>query len=134
MGSPPDELAVPGYPDNRVAPTPCPVRDARDAATSLDREGFVLAQHRSAFADERDKTILARDYHHEMAEFLKDYLGAAVVLLAMCWLGSLLAVLGAWLALPARWAVPLIALLLLIPVLFHGFGLQLRILLAGLMG
>ena len=74
-----DELAVPGYPDNRVAPTRCTIRDARAADARLDREGFTLVRHRSAFALERDKHRLAREYHAEMAEFLTDYLGAAVV-------------------------------------------------------
>lgn len=74
-----DEVAVPGYPDNRVQPTRCLIADARAAATSLDRQGFVVARHKSAFADERDKTKLARDYHREMAGFLKDYLGASFV-------------------------------------------------------
>lgn len=74
-----DEVAVPGYPDNRVAPTPCRIHDARAAGTALDREGFVLERHRSAFAGERSKATLARDYHAEMAAFLKDYLGAAEV-------------------------------------------------------
>jgi hypothetical protein len=74
-----DELAVPGYPDNRVVPTRCPIHDARAQRTSLDAEGFVLERHRSAFAGERDKQSLARDYHAEMAAFLRDYLGAAAV-------------------------------------------------------
>jgi hypothetical protein len=74
-----DEVAVPGYSDNRVVPTPCTIRDARAAGTSLDHEGFVLERHTSAFADERDKRTLAQDYHAEMAGFLKDYLGADLV-------------------------------------------------------
>jgi hypothetical protein len=74
-----DEVAVPGYPDNRVVPTRCTIRDARAAGTSLDREGFVLERHRSASAGERDRRTLAHDYHAEMAAFLEDYLGASAV-------------------------------------------------------
>jgi hypothetical protein len=74
-----DEVAVPGYPDNRVAPTPCVIRDARGVRASLDREGFVLERHRSAFTDVRSKQTLAHEYHAEMAAFLQDYLGADVV-------------------------------------------------------
>jgi len=78
--SQPGDLAVPGYPDNRIVRIPCVIRDARAAGTSLDRQGFELAYHRSSHAGERDKATLARDYHEEMAEFLKEYLGASTVL------------------------------------------------------
>lgn len=76
----PGDLAVPGYPDNRVALVPCAIRDARAASTSLDREGFELVRHESTHVGERDKGKLARDYHGEMAGFLKEYLGASTVL------------------------------------------------------
>ena len=46
----------------------------------VDAEGFTLVRHRSAYAGERDKANLARDYHAEMTLFLKDYLGASTVL------------------------------------------------------
>src|SRR5438552_4170222 len=35
---------------------------------SLDREGFVLASHKSAVAGSRDLELLGRDYHAEMVE------------------------------------------------------------------
>jgi len=73
------EIGVPGYPDNRVMPTTCAIRNARLANTSMDREGFELATHRSAFVLERDRSVLAQDYHAEMAAFLKEYLGASAV-------------------------------------------------------
>ena len=74
------DVAVPGYPDNRVVPTRCAIRDARDAGTSLEREGFELVQHRSAHVGERDKAKLAQDYHAEMAGFLQDDFGASTVI------------------------------------------------------
>lgn len=76
----PGDLAVPGYPDNRIVQMPCAIRDARKVDASLDREGFQLARHNSAYLGERDKSTLARDYHKEMAIFLKEYLGASTVL------------------------------------------------------
>lgn len=74
------DLAVPGYPDNWVVPTACAIHDARAAGCTLEAEGFELIRHRSAHAGERDKAVLARDYHAEMAAFLREYLGASVVL------------------------------------------------------
>ena len=76
----PGDVAVPGYPDNRIVQVPCTIHDARLHDASLDREGFTLVRHASAYADERDKGTLARDYHEEIAKFLKEYLGASTVL------------------------------------------------------
>jgi hypothetical protein len=74
------ELAVPGYPDNRVLPVLREIADARAGpAMSLDEQGFTLARHESAFARERDLEVLRRGYHDEMAAFLTDYLDAALV-------------------------------------------------------
>ena len=78
--SAPGDIGVPGYPDNRVVPVACTIRNARLAGTSINKEGFELATHRSAFTPERDRSVLARGYHAEMAAFLTDYLGASVVL------------------------------------------------------
>src|SRR5882757_3643116 len=47
---------------------------------SLDREGFVLASHKSAVAGSRDLELLGRDYHAEMVEFVKALTGARDVL------------------------------------------------------
>ena len=74
------ETAVPGYPDNRVMPLLSTIEDAREnPAISLDEEGFTLARHQTAFADERDLEVLRRGYHDEMAAFLTDYLDATLV-------------------------------------------------------
>ena len=75
----PDEVAVPGYPDNRVIPIPTEIRDARDFQPSLEREGFTLARHVSAFAGDRDKAVLTAGYYGEVRDFLKAHLGAAYV-------------------------------------------------------
>jgi hypothetical protein len=58
------------------------IRDARAVQQnlSLDREGFVLAQHRSAVAGSHDLALLGRDYHAEMQEMLKSLTGARAVL------------------------------------------------------
>jgi len=58
------------------------IRDARgiQERLSLDREGFVLREHRSAVAESRDLTVLTRDYHAEMVPFLKTLTGARDVL------------------------------------------------------
>ena len=76
----PGDLAVPGYPDNRIVQVPCAIYDARRHAPSLHREGFELVRHGSAHVGQRDKAALARDYHAEMAGFLKQHLGASTVL------------------------------------------------------
>jgi hypothetical protein len=76
----PDEIAVPGYPDNRVTPVLCAIEDARDDLTiSLDQQGFTLVRHETAFAGERDLEVLRAGYHDEMATFLTDYLEASLV-------------------------------------------------------
>jgi hypothetical protein len=58
------------------------IRDARAVQQnlSLDREGFVLAEHRSAVAGSHDLELLGRDYHAEMQEMLKSLTGARAVL------------------------------------------------------
>jgi hypothetical protein len=66
----------------RFEPHTVLVRDARDVQDrlSLGREGFVLADHRSAVARSRDLELLGRDYHAEMQEMLKDLTSARDVL------------------------------------------------------
>jgi len=58
------------------------IRDARviEDRLSFDREGFMLAEHRSAVAGSRDLQLLGRDYHAEMAALLKTLAGARDVL------------------------------------------------------
>jgi hypothetical protein len=58
------------------------VEDARRSPepVSLDRQGFALARHRSAVATSRDVEVLMRDYHAEMAAFVRDVVGARDVL------------------------------------------------------
>ena len=65
----------------RFEPHEVQVRDARDLERlSLEREGFVLAEHDSAVAGSRDLEVLGRDYHAEMCEMLKALTGARDVL------------------------------------------------------
>src|SRR5262245_397423 len=66
----------------RFEPHTVLVRDAREIQDrlSLEREGFVLASHRSAVAGSRDLDVLGRDYHIEMQQMLKDFTGARDVL------------------------------------------------------
>jgi len=65
----------------RFEPHEVQVRDARDLdGLSLEREGFVLAEHDSAVAGSRDLEVLGRDYHAEMCEMLKALTGARDVL------------------------------------------------------
>ena len=66
----------------RFAPHTVEVRDARaiEDRLSLEREGFVLAEHRSSVAGSRDLELLGRDYHAEMQHMLKGFTGARDVL------------------------------------------------------
>jgi hypothetical protein len=66
----------------QFAPHSVPIRDARaiEDRLSLDREGFVAVEHRSAVAGSRDLALLSRDYHAEMALLIKDMTGARDVL------------------------------------------------------
>jgi hypothetical protein len=61
-------------------PVRCRIGDARRSDTpSLDRHGFTLIKHETAFADERDRDVLREGYHDEMADFLKRYMNASRV-------------------------------------------------------
>ena len=66
----------------KFTPHRVPIRDAREIEDrlSLDREGFVLVEHRSAVAGSRDLELLGRDYHAEMALMIKELTGARDVL------------------------------------------------------
>lgn len=66
----------------RFAPHTMRVRDARavKGGPSLEREGFVLAKHRSVVAGSRDLELLGRSYHAEMQQMLKHFTGARDVL------------------------------------------------------
>jgi hypothetical protein len=76
----PDEVFVPGYPDNRVQSTRCQVRDARISGTpSLEHEGFTLIEHESDFSDVRDREILRKGYNDEMSRLLKKQMHASLV-------------------------------------------------------
>ncbi|MCC8957518.1 hypothetical protein H8B02_29970 [Bradyrhizobium sp. Pear77] len=57
------------------------IRNARPLVSelSLDREGFVLAQHKTACTNERDPAIVTDRYLEEMVPFLKDYFHASWV-------------------------------------------------------
>jgi hypothetical protein len=75
-----DEVAVPGYPDNRIQPTRCQVHDARTTGEpSLDREGFALMDHNSDYAAVRDRQILRKGYNDEMSALLKKQMNASLV-------------------------------------------------------
>jgi hypothetical protein len=56
------------------------VHDARDAALSLDREGFVLLHHKTAAADLYDEEIIKRVYYPECERLMKEATGAKKVL------------------------------------------------------
>jgi hypothetical protein len=74
------EFAVPGFPDSRIVPVSCAIADARqENGIALDDFGFALVRHRTAFADVRELAVL-QGYRQEMAGFLADHLGAALVI------------------------------------------------------
>ncbi|MCC8968590.1 hypothetical protein H8A95_41515 [Bradyrhizobium sp. Pear76] len=57
------------------------IRNARPIVNelSLDREGFILIQHKASSVTESDPVILAEKYQHEMLPFIKDYFNASRV-------------------------------------------------------
>src|SRR5207237_88619 len=57
------------------------VRDARpiQGELSLDREGFVLARHKTTCAGIRNPDVLAREYVEEMLPFIKEFFRASWV-------------------------------------------------------
>jgi hypothetical protein len=76
----PDEIAVPGYPDNRIVPVPCSICDARQAkGIALERQGFTLITHKTRFAKERERDHLRIVYNDEMATFIKSFMDASHV-------------------------------------------------------
>lgn len=63
--------------DNLVLdPRSVPIEDKRGAETTLDREGFVLAPHRSAVVDFRDDAAVAQIHPAEIEELLLRETGA----------------------------------------------------------
>lgn len=59
-----------------VAPVEVDIVDARGLDTSLDREGFMLVEHRSAVADLTDLAQVAAVHSGEIAELLQRLTGA----------------------------------------------------------
>jgi hypothetical protein len=55
------------------------VFDARGAALSLDREGFVLLHHKTAVTDLYDEEIIKKIYYPECARLMKEATGAKKV-------------------------------------------------------
>jgi hypothetical protein len=53
-----------------LAPVEMDIADARGLDTSLDREGFILVEHRSAVADLTDLAQVAATHREEIAELL----------------------------------------------------------------
>jgi len=58
-----------------------PIRDARAAAPSLDREGFTLVPHRSGVADFRDTAVVQREYLPEIERLMLELTGAERILM-----------------------------------------------------
>ncbi|NPC59405.1 CmcJ/NvfI family oxidoreductase, partial [Caenimonas soli] len=74
------EATTPGYDFPRVVHD-VTVRNARPIADelSLEKEGFVLVQHKLSCLNERDPDILRKKYMEEMVPFIKDYFKASWV-------------------------------------------------------
>ncbi|MGZ3258345.1 MAG: CmcJ/NvfI family oxidoreductase, partial [Croceibacterium sp.] len=58
-----------------LKPAEVEIADARGLATDLDREGFVLVQHKSAVEDLTDLDAVAKVHAGEIAELLKRVTG-----------------------------------------------------------
>ena len=58
-----------------LKPAEVEIADARGLETDLDREGFVLVEHRSAVEDLTDLDAVARVHAGEIAELLKRVTG-----------------------------------------------------------
>lgn len=74
-------VVVPNYENIPMVSYDVTIRDARPIVDelSLDREGFILIQHKTAYADERDPEVMREKYLEEMASFLKSYFSASWV-------------------------------------------------------
>lgn len=62
-----------------IAPVAMPLTDARGLGTSLDREGFELVRHVSKVADFADRAAVLAIHPAEIAELLRDLIGASRV-------------------------------------------------------
>lgn len=60
-------------------PHPMVIADGREAAPSLDAEGFMLARHESAVNDFRDGAEVAASHSEEIAALIKVHTGADMV-------------------------------------------------------
>jgi len=58
---------------------PITVHDARDAAPSLDREGFALVHHKTAASDLYDEKIITEIYYPECERLMREATGAKKV-------------------------------------------------------
>jgi hypothetical protein len=61
-----------------VHPVKVQVRDARPIRDKLDldKNGFVLVDHPSAVADQREKSLIDEPYHHELHDLILNLTGA----------------------------------------------------------
>lgn len=81
----PDEkapsVAVPTYEDYPMVSYDVTIRNARPIVDelSIDREGFILVQHETSCANERDPEVLREKYIQEMVPFIKSYFNASWV-------------------------------------------------------
>jgi hypothetical protein len=80
----PDEMAPPGFAPGYSQPLvsyDVPICDARPLLDelSLDREGFVLIQHKTTCVDVRDPEVMREKYLEEMVPFIKNYFSASWV-------------------------------------------------------
>ncbi|WP_245319905.1 CmcJ/NvfI family oxidoreductase [Bradyrhizobium sp. LMTR 3] len=81
----PDEKApavvVPNYEHVSIVSYDVTIRNARPLVDelSLDREGFVLVQHKTSCAAVRDPEIMREKYLEEMVPFIKSYFNASWV-------------------------------------------------------
>lgn len=63
-----------------IDPQPMPLADGRQIATTLDREGFALVEHRSAVSDFTDAAAVAAVHPAEIEALLRAQTGADLVL------------------------------------------------------
>lgn len=75
-------VVVPNYEHVPIVSYDVTIRDARPIVDelSLDREGFVLIQHKTSCANVRDPEIMREKYLEEMVPFIKSYFNASLVI------------------------------------------------------
>lgn len=61
------------------------IRNARPIVNelSLEKEGLILAKHKTSCANERDPDVMKKKYLEEMSSFLQDYFKASLVMPAV---------------------------------------------------